>query len=60
MTLEEAIRKLEADDPLLMESWSEDLKEAVRLGLEALKWRREAEEKKWLGYLAPLPGETEE
>ena len=60
MTLEKAVQVLSWENSQFPKSINPDFTEALELGIEALKWRKEAEEKRWLGYLKPLPGETEE
>lgn len=58
MTLDKAIEVLRELTPPPMDSWCEEYTEAIKLGIEALKWRQhdEREVPNWAS--CPLPGET--
>ena len=60
MRIQEAIKDLENSLAILWENYPQHRKEAVKLGIEALKWRQQMELDygSWCGPL--LPGETEE
>ena len=58
MTIDEATERLNRRAEIILQSHpGQDITD-INLGIEALKWRKEAEEnRRRLGYLDPLPGE---
>jgi hypothetical protein len=60
MTIDEAIKILHFSLKNGYQPDVEDLDDAVKLSIEALKWRRELVTKFLGGKAIPLPGETKE
>lgn len=60
MTLPKAIEIMELNLKEAGSKMPPDCRDAVQLSINTMKWRKEVEEKRWLGYLVPLPGQTAE
>jgi len=58
--LNEAITNLECLEQSKYAGLEDDEKEAIKLGIEALKWINSHRDGNWHRYNSPLPGETKE